>query len=75
MSTIKTDRTKTNTVISLMRGIIKMIASTITIPHAKIARIATEMINLAVMTKIMPILWKPRIARVATMPTMSKRVP
>jgi hypothetical protein len=67
--------TKTDTVIGLTRGAIKMIDSTIANPHAKIARIATEMINLAVMTEVMPRLGKPRIARVVTMPTMLKRVP
>jgi hypothetical protein len=71
--TIKTDTTKTYTVIGLTRGTIKMIASTIAIPHAKIARIATKTINLAMMTKVMPSLQKPRITRVATMPTMLKQ--
>ena len=74
-STIKTDTTETDMVIGLMRGAIKMIASTITIPHAKTARtaITTKTTSLAVMTEAMPRLRKSRIARVATMPNMSKR--
>ena len=46
-----------------------MITSTIAIPHAKIAWIATETINLTMMTKVTPRLRKPGIARVVTMPT------
>jgi hypothetical protein len=68
--TIETNTTKTDTVIGLTRGTIKMIANTIAIPHAKIARIATKTINLVLMTEVTPRLRKPRIAKVATMPTM-----
>jgi hypothetical protein len=74
-STIETNMTKTDMVIGLMRSIIKMIASTIAILHAKTTRtvIATEMTNLIMMTKARPRLRKSRIAKVATMPTMLKR--
>ncbi len=58
-----------------MRGAIKMIASTIAIPHTKTTRtaIATKMTNLIVATKATPRLQKSRIPRVATMPNMSKQ--
>jgi hypothetical protein len=74
-STIETDTTETDMVIGLMRGAIKMIASTIAIPHTKTARIAVakETTSLVMTTEATPRLRKSRITRVATMPTMSRR--
>lgn len=72
---VENDTTETDVVIGLMSGIIRMIASTIAILHAKTARIATEMTNLVATTKATPRPRKPRIARVAIMLTMLKQAP
>ena len=70
MSIVENDTTETDTVIGLRRGVIRMITSTIAILHAKTVRIATEMTNLVTTTEATPRLQKPRIARVATRPTI-----
>jgi hypothetical protein len=72
VSTIETDTIDTNMNTYRMRDAIKMIAHTLTMPHANTARTrtATETMNLVATTGDMPRLPMARTARVAIMLTM-----